>query len=71
MSQAAAFRSFAQMMTAALLADGRHCSATEALEVIQESASYRTHDVLSRRDFLLRAGATGAALSVLRQPNQF
>jgi monoamine oxidase len=68
MSRTAAFRSFAKMMTSALLADGRHCPATEALEVTQESASYRTHDVLSRRDFLLRAGMTGAALAISTIP---
>ena len=68
MSRTAAFRSFAKMMTAALLADGRHCPATEALEITQESASYRTHDVLSRRDFLLRAGMTGAALAISTIP---
>jgi monoamine oxidase len=63
MGRTAAFRSFARMMTAALLADGRHCSAAEALEVIHVSASRPTRDALSRRDFLLKAGATGAALA--------
>ncbi len=63
MGRTAAFRSFARMMTAALLAAGRNCSATHALDILQASTSHRTRGALSRRDFLLRAGATGAALA--------
>src|SRR5512139_494968 len=64
MARTAAFRSFARLMTAALLADRRHCSAAEALGAIQESASIQTPHSMSRRHFLLRAGTTGASLAL-------
>jgi monoamine oxidase len=64
MARTAAFRSFARMMTAALLAERRHCSAVDALGAIQELASKRTSHSISRRQFLLGAGATGATLAM-------
>lgn len=64
MARTASFRSFARLMTAALLAERRHCSAIDALGAIQESASHRTSDSMSRRQFLVGAGATGAMLAM-------
>ena len=62
MARTAVFRSFARLMTAALLADRRHCSTTEALGAIHELT--QTSPTISRRRFLLGAGAAGATLAL-------
>ncbi len=60
MARSAAFRSFARLMAAALVAERRGCSATDALGMPQEFTP--TPHTISRRQFLLGAGATGATL---------
>ncbi len=64
MARTAAFRSFARLMTAALLADHRHCSANDALGVLRDQTQAQTSHTISRRQFLLAAGATGATLAL-------
>jgi len=62
MARSAAFRSFARLMAAALVAERQGCSATDALGTLQEFT--RTPHAISRRQFLLGAGATGATLAL-------
>jgi monoamine oxidase len=64
MARSAAFRSFARLMTAALLAERRHCSAQDALGSLEEHASTRSSRLISRRRFLVEAGAIGTALAL-------
>jgi monoamine oxidase len=64
MARCAAFHSFAQLMKAALLADRRNCSAADAVGTIRESAAAERPRSISRRQFLLGAGATGATLAL-------
>lgn len=64
MARSAAFRSFARLMTAALLADHRRCSDADIVETLQESAQAKTSPMISRRQFLLGAGATGATFAL-------
>ena len=64
MARTAAFRSFARLMTAALLADRRTWSATDAVGTLQEPTQEQTSSTISRRQFLLGAGATGATLAI-------
>ncbi|MFO0697889.1 MAG: NAD(P)/FAD-dependent oxidoreductase [Nitrospira sp.] len=64
MARTASFRSLARVMTAAFLAERQRCSPAHALEVIQELSSRKTSHAMSRRRFLLGAGATGATLAM-------
>ena len=64
MARTASFGSLVRVMTAAFLADDQHCSVADALEAIQELGSRRTSHAMSRRHFLLGAGATGATLAM-------
>ncbi|MBX3327620.1 MAG: FAD-dependent oxidoreductase [Nitrospira sp.] len=64
MARTASFRSLVRLMTSAFLAERLHCSAADALGAIQEPGSRRASHPMSRRQFLLGAGATGAALAM-------
>ena len=64
MARTAAFRSFARLMTAALLAERQRCSADDAVGALQELTQAHTSPTMSRRQFLLGAGATGATLAM-------
>lgn len=64
MARTNSFRSLVRLMMAAFLAERRHCSATDALEMIQELGSREASLMISRRHFLLGAGATGATLAM-------
>lgn len=64
MARTAAFLSFIRLMTAALLADRRNCSTEHAVESLQEWTRPRTIPAISRRRFLLGAGAAGATLAL-------
>jgi len=68
MARTASFRSLIRVMTAAFLAEHRHCSAAEALGAIQSLRPRRTSHSISRRDFLLGAGTTGLALAMGTMP---
>lgn len=63
MGRSAAFRSFARLMSIAHLAEHQSCSATDAREALRDKTSAQTSPTISRRQFLLSAGATGAALA--------
>ena len=64
MARTASFRLLVRLMTAAFLAERRHCSAVDALGAIHAVGSRRASDAISRRHFLLGAGATGATLAM-------
>ena len=64
MARTASFRSLVRLMIAAFLAERRQCSALDALGAIQESESRSTSESISRRQFLLGAGATGATVAM-------
>ena len=64
MARTASFRSLVRVMTAAFLAERRQCSARDALGAIQELGSRSTSQSISRRQFLLGAGATGATVAM-------
>ncbi len=64
MARTASFRSFARLMTAALLAERQGCSADHAVGALQELTQAQTSSRMSRRQFLLGAGATGATLAL-------
>jgi monoamine oxidase len=64
MARTAAFRSFARLLTAALLAERQGCSADNAVGALQELTQAQTSPTISRRQFLLGAGATGATLAL-------
>ena len=64
MARTASFRSFARLMTAALLAERQGCSADHAIGALQELTQAQTSSRMSRRQFLLGAGATGATLAL-------
>jgi len=64
MARNAAFGSFARLMAAAFLAEHRHTSTADAIEMIRQSAFTQSARSISRRQFLLGAGATGAALAL-------
>lgn len=63
MARSDAFRSFARLMTAALLTDRRPCSANDALGSLQEYSSTPSSRLLSRRRFLTETAAIGATLA--------
>lgn len=64
MARTASFRSFVRLMTAALLAERRGCSAINTVGSLQEQTQDQTSPTISRRQFLLGAGATGATLAL-------
>lgn len=64
MARTTAFRSFARLMTAALLAEHQGCSADDAVGALQELTQAQASPTISRRQFLLGAGATGATLAL-------
>ena len=64
MARSAAFRSFARLMTAALLADRRHCSPQDALGSLKEYSPTGSSRLISRRRFLVEAGAIGTTLAL-------
>lgn len=63
MARSAAFRSFARMMAAAVLADRRHISANDALGSLQGSSSTGPSRLISRRRFLTETVAIGTTLA--------
>jgi monoamine oxidase len=63
MARSPAFCSFARLMTAALLADRRHCSAQEALGSLEKYSSTRSSRSISRRRFLVETAAMGTTLA--------
>ncbi|MBX3303190.1 MAG: FAD-dependent oxidoreductase [Nitrospira sp.] len=63
MARSAAFRSFARLMIAAVLADRRHCSAQDALGSLREYSPTRSSRLISRRRFLVETAAVGATLA--------
>ncbi|OQW31007.1 MAG: amine oxidase [Nitrospira sp. SG-bin1] len=64
MARTVSFRSLIRLIRAALLAERRGCAADEALGTIHELNLNRTSQAISRRDFLISAGTTGAALAL-------
>ncbi|TKB91531.1 MAG: twin-arginine translocation signal domain-containing protein [Nitrospira sp.] len=64
MARTSAFRSFSRLMTAALLAERQGCSTDDAVGALQELTQAQTSARMSRRQFLLGAGATGATLAI-------
>lgn len=64
MARSAAFRSFARLMAAALPADHRGCSDVDAAGTLQASTQAKASPAISRRQFLLGAGATGATFAL-------
>ena len=64
MARTASFRSLVRLMKAALLAERRHCSTADALGAIQKLTSNQMSPSISRRQFLVGAGATGATLAL-------
>jgi monoamine oxidase len=63
MARSAAFRSFARLMAAAVLADRRNCSANDALGSLEEFAATRSSRLISRRRFLAETAAIGTTLA--------
>ncbi|MBK9305729.1 MAG: FAD-dependent oxidoreductase [Nitrospira sp.] len=63
MARSAAFRSFARLMAAAVLADDRHVSANDALGSLDEFTATRTSRLISRRRFLAKTAAIGTTLA--------
>ena len=63
MARSAAFRSFARLMAAALLADRRPCSAQDALGSLKEYSSTSSSRLISRRRFLVETAAMGTTLA--------
>jgi monoamine oxidase len=64
MARTAAFRSFARLMAAAMLANRQGCSADDAVGALQTLTQTRSSFAISRRQFLLGTGATGATLAL-------
>jgi monoamine oxidase len=62
MARTASFRSFVRLMTAALSAERRNCSALNAIGALQERTQITP--AISRRQFLLGVGSTGATLAL-------
>jgi len=63
MARSAAFRSFARLMAAALLAGHRNCSANDALGWLEEFAATHSSRLISRRRFLAETAAIGTTLA--------
>ena len=59
-----AFHTFARVLSAALLADQRRCSISDAMGSIHEVVSEKTARSISRRQFLIGSGAAGAMLAL-------
>lgn len=51
-------------MKAALLAECRHCSTADTIRAIHDLTSIKASHLISRRQFLVGAGATGATLAM-------
>lgn len=64
MARSAVFRSFARLMSTAFLAEHRHTSTADAIEMIWQSAFTQSAHSISRRQFLLGVGAVGATLAL-------
>ena len=64
MARTSAFHSFARLMTAALLAERQSSSTDDAVGTLQELTQGQTSSRMSRRQFLLGAGAIGATLAL-------
>lgn len=64
MARSAAFRSFARLMTAAVRAEHRHCSAQDALGSLEEYSWTRSSRLISRRRFLVETGTIGTTLAL-------
>lgn len=64
MARSAAFHSFARLMTAALSAGHKDGSDVDAVGMLGTSSTARNPRSISRRQFLLRAGAAGATLAL-------
>lgn len=64
MARTVPFRSLLRLMTAACFAEHQRCSAADALGAIHELSPRSTSHAISRRRFLLGAGATGATLAM-------
>ncbi len=65
MARTPQFRSFIRLLRrAALWIERRHCSAAEAIGTIQELTTNQTTDLISRRQFLVSAWATGATIAM-------
>jgi monoamine oxidase len=64
MARTASFHSLIRLMKAAFFAEHRQCSIADALETIQSLGSTRASPAISRRRFLLEAGATGATVAM-------
>ncbi|UVT14654.1 MAG: FAD-dependent oxidoreductase [Nitrospira sp.] len=64
MARSAAFHSFTRSMAAALLAERRHISSADAIEMVRQSAFTQSAQSISRRRFLLGVGAAGATLAL-------
>ncbi|NGZ07763.1 MAG: NAD(P)/FAD-dependent oxidoreductase [Nitrospira sp. LK70] len=64
MARSAAFHSFARLMAAAMLAESRGCSNADAIGTLQASTQTEVSPTISRRQFLLGAGATGATFAL-------
>ncbi len=64
MARTASFHSFARLLTAALLVERQGGSADDAVRTVQELHQAQRSSRISRRRFLLSAGATGATLAL-------
>jgi len=64
MARTAVFRTFIRLMQTALLAGHRHYSDSDAVHIPRNQTSGPMSHTISRRHFLLGAGATGAALAM-------
>ncbi|MDF0666307.1 MAG: FAD-dependent oxidoreductase [Nitrospira sp.] len=64
MARSAAFRSFTRLMATAMLAESRGCSNADAAGTLQEATQAKFSPTISRRQFLLGAGVTGATFAL-------
>ena len=64
MARTPTFRTFARLMSAALLADRRHGSVSDAVGACRKPESARPAVSISRRQFLIGSAAAGAMLSL-------
>lgn len=64
MARTALFQSFIRLMRVALLAERQHGSVNDALGATKEKTSLQLSHSISRRQFLVSAGATGATLGM-------
>ena len=64
MALSPAFRSFARLMSAALLAHQRRCSISDAMDALHNVSSHTPPHPISRRQFLIGSGAAGTMLAM-------